>query len=121
MRKRMTRQQIKEGLEQVPIEQVLLGHNRAAHKVALTAKQLKFADALARGDSKAGAYRKAYDTKAKPQVQSIEGQKLSRHPAVSMQVEAIRLALEAEKYATPLHLRALIIQKPHGKGARPRR
>ena len=111
MRKRMTRQQIKEGLEQVPIEQVLLGHNRAAHKVALTAKQLKFADALARGDTKAGAYRKAYDTKAKPQVQSIEGQKLSRHPAVSMQVEAIRLALEAEKYATPLHLRALIIQR----------
>jgi hypothetical protein len=80
MRKRMTRQQIKEGLEQVPIEQVLLGHNRAAHKVALTAKQLKFADALARGDTKAGAYRKAYDTKAKPQVQSIEGQKLSRKP-----------------------------------------
>jgi hypothetical protein len=78
MRKRMTKQQIKEGLEQVPIEQVLLGHNRAAHKVALTAKQLKFADALARGDTKAGAYRKAYDTKAKPQVQSIEGQKLSK-------------------------------------------
>jgi hypothetical protein len=51
MRKRMTRQQIKEGLEQVPIEQVLLGHSRAAHKVALTAKQLKFADALARGDT----------------------------------------------------------------------
>lgn len=111
MRKRMTKQQIKEGLAQVPIEQVLLGHNRAAHKVALTAKQLKFADALARGDSKAGAYRQAYNTKAKPQVQSIEGQKLSRHPAVSIQVEAIRLALEAEKYATPLHLRALIIQK----------
>ena len=111
MRKRMTRQQIKEGLEQVPIEQVLLGHNRAAHKVALTAKQLKFADALARGDSKAGAYRKAYNTKTNPTAQSVEGCRLSKNPKVALQIEAIKLALEAEKYATPLHLRALIIQK----------
>ena len=104
MRKRMTKQQIKEGLAQVPIEQVLLGHNRAAHKVALTAKQLKFADALARGDSKAGAYRKAYNTKTNPTAQSVEGCRLSKNPKVALQIEAIKLALEAEKYATPLHL-----------------
>lgn len=109
-RKRLTRQQIKEGLEQVPVEQVLLGHSRA-HGVALTPKQLKFAEELARGESKAGAYRKAYNTKSNHKVQSVEGQKLAKHPAVSMQVEAIKLALEAEKYATPLHLRALVIQR----------
>lgn len=109
-RKRLTKQQIREGLEQVPVEQVLLGNSRA-HGVALTAKQLKFAEELARGETKAGAYRKAYNTKSNHKVQSVEGQKLAKHPIVSMQVEAIKLALEAEKYATPLHLRALIIQK----------
>jgi len=109
-RKRLTRQQIKEGLEQIPVEQVLLGHSRA-HGVALTAKQLKFAEELARGESKAGAYRKAYNTKTSPGAQSVEGARLSKNPKIALQVEAIKLALEAEKYATPLHLRALIIQK----------
>lgn len=109
-RKRLTKQQINEGLDQVPVTEILLGNSRA-HGVKLTAKQMKFAEELAKGETKAGAYRKAYNTKAKPQVQSIEGQKLSKNPAVAMQVEAIRVALEAEKYATPLHLRALVIQR----------
>lgn len=109
-RKRLTRQQIKEGLEQIPVEQVLLGHSRA-HGVALTPKQLRFAEELARGESKAGAYRKAYNTKTSPAAQSVEGVRLSKNPKIALQVEAIKLALEAEKYATPLHLRALIIQR----------
>lgn len=109
-RKRLTRKEINEGLAQVPVEEILLGRSRS-HGVALTPKQLKFAEELARGESKAGAYRKAYDSKGKPQTCSRRGQDLAKHSAIQAQVEAIQLALEAEKYATPLHLRALIIQR----------
>jgi hypothetical protein len=109
-RKRLTRKEINEGLAQVPVEEILLGRSRS-HGVALTAKQLKFAEELAKGETKAGAYRKAYNTQASPAHQSLEGQRLAKHPIISQQVEAIKLALEAEKYATPLHLRALVIQR----------
>jgi len=109
-RKRLTRQEINEGLSQVPVEEILLGRSRS-HGVALTPKQLKFAEELAKGETKAGAYRKAYNTQASPAHQSLEGQRLAKHPIIAQQVEAIKLALEAEKYATPLHLRALVIQR----------
>ena len=109
-RKRLTRKEINEGLSQVPVEEILLGRSRS-HGVALTPKQLKFAEELAKGESKAGAYRKAYNTQASPAHQSLEGQRLAKHPIISQQVEAIKLALEAEKYATPLHLRSLVIQR----------
>lgn len=109
-RKRLTRKEINEGLEQVPVEEILLGRSRS-HGVALTPKQLKFAEELAKGETKAGAYRKAYNTQASPAHQSLEGQRLAKHPIIAQQVEAIKLALEAEKYATPLHLRALVIQR----------
>jgi len=77
----------------------------------LTSKQIKFAEALALGDTKAGAYRQAYNTQAKPQVQSLEGQRLAASPAVSLQVEAFKLAIEAQRYATPAALRALVIER----------
>ena len=109
-RKRLTRKEINEGLAQVPVEEILLGRSRS-HGVALTPKQLKFAEELARGESKAGAYRKAYNTNTTPAAQSVEGARLSKNPKIALQVEAIKLALEAEKYATPLHLRALVIQR----------
>ena len=109
-RKRLTRKEINEGLSQVPVEEILLGRSRS-HGVALTPKQLKFAEELAKGESKAGAYRKAYNTNTTPAAQSVEGARLSKNPKIALQVEAIKLALEAEKYATPLHLRALVIQR----------
>jgi len=94
----------------MPMEAILLGAGNGKDK-RLTGKQIAFAEALAMGDTKAGAYRKAYNTKAKPQVQSLEGQRLAASPAISLQIDAFRLALEAQRYATPTALRALVIER----------
>jgi hypothetical protein len=108
--KRLTRKEIEAGLEAMPIQTILLGAT-GAKTTKLTHKQRAFAKEVAMGETKAGAYRKAYKSKGKPQTQSIEGQKLMKNPAIALQVEAITLALEANQYITPASLRALAIHK----------
>lgn len=107
---KMTRAQIKESLKAVPMETILLGVH-SAKTTGLTAKQIKFAEEIARGETKAGAYRKAYNTKAKPGHQSRKGQALAKQDAIRNQVDAFQAAFEAQKYATPAHLRALTIHE----------
>lgn len=107
---KMSRKQVREALEQNPVDRVLLGA-AAAKETRLTAKQKRFAQEIAMGETKAGAYRKAYNTKGTPKTASIEGQRLMQNPAVSLQVEAITRALEAERLRTPAHLRALVIHE----------
>lgn len=107
---KMSRKQVKEALEQVPIETVLLGVTQAK-TTKLTAKQREFARQLALGETKAGAYRKSRDSKAKPVTASRRGQELAKNSAIQAQVEAFRVALEAQRLATPAHLRALVIQQ----------
>jgi hypothetical protein len=109
-RTKLTREQIREGLKAQPMEALLLGAGNAK-KTTLTAKQQKFAQALAMGETKAGAYRAAYDTHSKPIIQSHEGQRLAKHPAIALQVDALRLAAEAREYATPPALRALVLER----------
>jgi len=109
-RPKLTREQIREGLQAQPMDVLLLGAGNAK-KTTLTHKQQKFAQALALGETKAGAYRAAYDTHTNPHAQSIEGQRLAAHPSISLQVEALRLAAEARAYATPPALRALVLER----------
>jgi hypothetical protein len=109
-RPKLTREQIREGLKSQPMEALLLGAGNAK-KTTLTAKQQKFAQALASGETKAGAYRSAYDTNSKPAIQSLEGQRLAAHPSIALQVDALRLAAEARAYATPPALRALVLER----------
>jgi hypothetical protein len=108
--KRLTRKDIEAGLETMPIDTLLLGASQAKTS-KLTHKQREFARSIALGETKAGAYRKAYKSKGKPQTQSIEGQRLVKDPAISLQIDAFKVALEAQKYQTPAHLRALAIHK----------
>jgi hypothetical protein len=108
--RRLSRKQVAEGLQAQPMESILLGASNSKDK-RLTGKQIKFAEALAMGDTKAGAYRKAYNTQGTPVTQSHEGSRIAASPAVSAQVEAFRLAIEAQRYATPAALRALVIER----------
>lgn len=102
---KLTRAQIREGLQTLPVDKLLLGSNST-----LTTKQKRFAEEVAKGSPKAKAYRSAYpDSKAKPQTQASEAYKLTQNPQISSMIEAQKLALEAQKYTTPLHLRALTI------------
>jgi hypothetical protein len=107
---KMTRAQIKESLKAVPMETILLGVH-SAKTTGLTAKQIKFAEEIARGETKAGAYRKAYKSKGKPETQSRRGVELTHDGRIQAQIEAFQAAFEAQKYATPAHLRALTIHE----------
>ena len=107
---RLTRKQVKEALEQTPIEQVLLG-SIGAREVTLTTKQREFARQIAMGETKAGAYRKSRTTKAKPATASRKGVAMLGQDNIRTQVEAFRAAFEAQKYQTPAHLRALAIHE----------
>lgn len=106
---KLNRSQIKEALEQTPIDKLLLGAN--AKDISLTSKQKAFAEEIAKGSTKAQAYRKAYNSKGSPHTQSQEGQKLMKNPTISHHVDTIKMAIEAQKYLFPTHLRALVIQQ----------
>lgn len=105
---KLTREQIREGLNQVPIETLLLGKGKTK-ETRLTPRQRKFAEGLGMGLSKAEAYRQAYDSKGNPRTQSRRGQELAARSAVQAHAEAVSEALELQRLATPAHLRALVI------------
>ena len=107
---KLTRKQIREGLDQVPIEAVLIGVNNPAG-ISLSPKDREFARQIALGESKASAYRKSRDSKAKPSTASKRGSELMKRGGVVGQVEAFKAAIEAEKSRTPAHLRAFVIHK----------
>ena len=108
--KKLSRAEIKAGFESIPMDTLLLGANTTS-KTKLTHKQREFAREIAMGETKAGAYRKAYNSKGKAKTASTEGQKLVKNPSISTQIEAFKVAIEAQKYTTPAHLRALAIHK----------
>jgi hypothetical protein len=103
---KITRKQVDQVLKENPIHEVL---NVA--KSALTPKQLKYCENVAKGDSKAGAYRKAYNSKAKPDTQANEGYKLSKRPDIDTMTEAIRKGLEWERSYTLAQTRALVVER----------
>ena len=109
MVQKLTRAQIKEGLDQIPVETLLMSGEGKQAKI--THKQREFARAVAMGQSKANAYRVSH--KAKPSKSTINSEpyKLARDPRIAREVEAYRLALEAEKHRNPVQLKALLVQQ----------
>lgn len=103
--KKLTRAQAKEALETIPLSHVLGG---AATK-ALTAKQRRFAQEVAKGSTKADAWRAAYPNPAPSTIRS-DPYKLANNPRIVQEVEAYQLAIEAAKHRTPAALRELVIQ-----------
>ena len=108
--KRLTRRQVSEAMQSVSMQSILVGASNTKER-KLTSKQIRFAEALAMGETKAGAYRRAYSSQGKPVTQSHEGSRLAASPAISAQVEAFKVAIEAQRYATPAALRALVIER----------
>lgn len=102
---RLTRKQIEEGLNQVPISHIL----GADVSRQLTAKQRKFAHEVAKGSTKADAYRAAYNVKSAKTMEA-EPYRLAADPRVSREIEAYTLALETAKLRSPAALRELVIQ-----------
>jgi hypothetical protein len=103
---KLTRAQITESLDSVPVSHIL-GKSAARE---LTAKQKAFALEVAKGSTGAAAYRKAYNTNAKPKTQGNQAHKLSSRPDISAEIEAYQLAIEGAKHRNPAALRELVIQ-----------
>ena len=106
--KRMTREQIRKGLDSVPMDTILLGVNSGAR---LTHKQKEFARMVALGESKAQSYRKAYNSKGKATTAAREGHQLSRNPNIAAMTEAFAQAKAFTESHTPEQLRAFVIQQ----------
>lgn len=109
MVQKLTRAQIKEGLEQVPIETLLSSGEGKTPK--MTGKMKAFAHALALGETKANAYRKSYNPKPAKSTIVTAPYKLASDTRIQREVEAYRLALEAEKHRNPIQLKALLVQQ----------
>jgi len=109
--RKLKRSEIVQALETMPIDTLLVGASSTGTPRALTAKQKRFAEAIALGETKAGAYRKAYDTASLPATQSHAGARLLADSRIQAQVEAFKVAAEARKYATPAALRSLVIEQ----------
>ena len=109
MPQKLTRTQIREGLDTIPIEQLLSSGEGKRPKI--TSKQRAFAHAIALGESKAQAYRVSHKAKPTKRTLSSEPYRLARDPRIAREVEAYQLALEAEKHRTPVQLKALLVQQ----------
>ena len=109
MPQKLTRAQIKAGLDQVPIESLLSSGEGKTAK--LTHKQKAFAHALAMGETKAAAYRRSHNPKPAPSTIVTAPYKLAADTRIQREVAAYKLALEAEKHRTPAQLKALLVQQ----------
>jgi hypothetical protein len=105
---KISKREIREGLENIPIEQLLLG---SANSRELTHKQKTFAKQVALGKPKTEAYRIAYDTKGKKSTQAVNAHKVSNNDNVKNMIEAYSRAFEAREYQKPERLRELVIHQ----------
>jgi len=107
---KLTREQIREGLEQIPMESLLQG--ATGTPVNLTARQIQFAKELALGKgTKVGAYRKAYGAKGSPKSVGSRACVLSTDERIQVAVEAFKTAEQFKEYQTPAQLRQLVVSQ----------
>ncbi len=102
---KLSRKQLKEALDTVP-NSVLFG--KQANR-ELTAKQKRFALEVAKGNTKAGAYRAAFNPNPAPSTMVAQPYKVAADPRVQQEIEAIEQAIRAQEYQSPSALRALVI------------
>ena len=103
---KLSRKQIREGLEQIPLDQLF--HKNVSKQ--LTAKQKNFALDIAKGATGAQAYRNNYNTKATKVTQGNNASRMKADTRIQAEIDAYALAIEAEKHRSPAALRALVIQ-----------
>ena len=103
--RRAERADIAKALDQIP-DKALFG----AATEGLTPKMRKFAREVAKGSTKAEAYRRAYKTDPAPSTIACAPYKLAGDARVRKEIEAYQVALAAQEYRTPAALRSLVIQ-----------
>jgi hypothetical protein len=102
---KLSRKALETAAKETPIEHIL-GRQVSG---ALTPKQRKFAHEVAKGSTKADAYRASYNVTSKYTMAS-KPYELMRDERIQREVEAYTLALETAKLRSPAALRELVIQ-----------
>ena len=102
---KLSRKAIQEGIKTVPIEHIL----GADVSRQLTAKQKKFAHEVAKGSTKADAYRAAYNVTSTASTRN-DPYRIAADPRVAREIEAYTMAIETAKLRSPAALRELVIQ-----------
>ena len=103
---RLSKKKIEETLESSAMYEVLnIG------KTALTTKQLKYCEHLARGETKAGAYRKAYNSKASSKIVANKGYEMAKRDDIQVITNAIKQAIEFERSYSAGQIRALVAHR----------
>ena len=105
---RLSRKQIREGLNSIPMDTILLGVGKSKE---LTHKQKQFARHVALGKTKADAYREAYNTTGSAKTVGDNASRLAQDTRIQTEIEAYKLAKEAEEYRNPADLRRLVIHQ----------
>jgi len=107
---KLNRKQIRETLSSVPLDTLLLGTH--AKDRTLTPKQKEFARNVALGETKAQAYRNAYNSKTdRAKTQGDAGSRLAKHSGINAEIQAYQAAIEASKHRTPAQLREFVIHQ----------
>ncbi len=107
---KLTRKQIQEGLDQMPIDVLLTGTKNRK----LTHKQKEFCKEVALGSTGADAYRKAYRKGKRPLKAKTIGNKASElksKEGIQLEIEAIQRAIEFNKSHSLAQLRALVVSQ----------
>lgn len=102
--KTVGRKQLREALDTVPLDSLFT----PSVSRELTAKQKAFARDVAKGATKADAYRRNYNVTSKATMTS-RPYVLAADDRVKAEIEAVRRALDAEHLKSPAALRALVI------------
>lgn len=76
----------------------------------LNPRQKAFARKVAQGQTKAEAYRQAYNPNPAKTTITNRPYELAKDPRIKMEIEAYELAIESAKYRSPIALRELVIQ-----------
>lgn len=105
--RKLSRKAINEGLDTIPMSEIL---GVSSKSKGLTHKQQTFARELAKGTTKAEAYRKAYNRNPAPSTIVNTPYRLASDPRIQHEVEAYKLAIESAKHRTPEALRQLVIK-----------
>jgi hypothetical protein len=103
---RLSKKKIDETLEASAMYEVL-----NVGKTALTSKQLKYCEHLARGETKAGAYRKAYNSKGNSRTVANKGWQMAERDDIKAITEAIKRAIEFERSYSAGQVRALVAHR----------
>ncbi|NBW12978.1 MAG: hypothetical protein EBR82_33650 [Caulobacteraceae bacterium] len=105
--KKLTRKQISEALDQMPIGHLLAGS--AGRE--LTAKQKQFARHIAEGNTGADAYRMAYNAKGSPKSVGSNASRLKADDRMQIELNRLKALQEIRESQSPAQIRQTVIER----------